>query len=48
MSSKCGAEGPIYEGEIDFEALALVDSDFAKLFRDSGNRIDFQDADALQ
>ncbi|GAB7342360.1 hypothetical protein MBLNU457_g0578t3 [Dothideomycetes sp. NU457] len=48
MPSNSGAEGPLYEEEIDFEALALVDPEFAKLYRDSGNRIDFQDPNALQ
>jgi len=48
MSSTSGAKRPIYEEEIDFEALALVDVDFAKLYRDAGNRIDFQDPNALQ
>jgi len=39
---------PLYEEGIDFEALALVDNDFARFYRSSGERIDFQDPEALQ
>ena len=38
----------LYEEEIDFEALALVDADFARLYKASGKKVDFQDPDALQ
>ena len=48
MDPEKSVRRPLYEKEIDFEALALVDADFARLYRASGSKVDFQDPDALQ
>jgi len=37
-----------YEDEIDFEALALQDADFAELYKAAGGKLDFQDPATLQ
>lgn len=39
---------PNYDGDIDFQALAMTDPDFAKFYDDANGHVDFQDPKALQ
>lgn len=39
---------PNYDEDVDFQALALKDVEFAKFYHESNGRIDFQDPKALQ
>ena len=39
---------PNYDEEVDFQALAMTDPDFAKFYDDADGHVDFQDPKALQ
>ena len=39
---------PDYDEEVDFQALAITDPDFAKFYDDANGHVDFQDPKALQ
>jgi hypothetical protein len=41
-------KAPNYDEEVDFQALAMIDSDFAKFYDDANGHVDFQDPKALQ
>jgi 23S rRNA (adenine1618-N6)-methyltransferase len=41
-------EAPNYDEEVDFQALAMVDPDFAKFYDDANGHVDFQNPKALQ
>lgn len=42
------SEVPNYDEEVDFQALAMTDPDFAKFYDDANGLVDFQDPKALQ
>jgi len=37
-----------YEDDVDFEALAMQDAEFAEIYQSAGGKVDFQDPKALQ
>ncbi|KAH0113202.1 hypothetical protein KCU66_g11664, partial [Aureobasidium melanogenum] len=39
---------PNYDEDVDFQALAMTDSDFAKFYDAANGHVDFQDPKALQ
>lgn len=39
---------PNYDEDVDFDALAVQDADFAKLYNAVNGKVDFQDPKALQ
>jgi len=39
---------PNYDEDIDFQALAMTDPDFAKFYDDANGHVDFHDPKALQ
>jgi 23S rRNA (adenine1618-N6)-methyltransferase len=39
---------PNYDEEVDFQALAMTDPDFAKFYDDAHGHVNFQDPKALQ
>ena len=41
-------KAPNYDEEVDFKALAMIDSDFAKFYDDANGHVDFHDPKALQ
>ena len=41
-------KAPNYDEEVDFQALAMIDSDFAKIYDDANGHVDFHDPKALQ
>jgi 23S rRNA (adenine1618-N6)-methyltransferase len=41
-------KAPNYDEEVDFQALAMIDPDFAKFYDDANGHVDFQDPKALQ
>jgi 23S rRNA (adenine1618-N6)-methyltransferase len=46
--SSTSKEAPNYDEEVDFQALAMIDPDFAKFYDDANGHVDFQDPKALQ
>lgn len=39
---------PNYDDDVDFEALAIQDADFAELYYAADGKLDFQDPKAVQ
>lgn len=39
---------PNYDEDIDFQALAMTDPDFARFYDDANGHVDFHDPKALQ
>lgn len=39
---------PNYDEDVDFEALAMEDADFAKIYNTANGKVDFQDPKSLQ
>jgi hypothetical protein len=41
-------KAPNYDEEVDFQALAMIDSEFAKIYDDANGHVDFHDPKAIQ